>query len=122
MNSVTVLAGTDGLTTMTLGSRLIAATVAMSRMKLELSFSISGALLVSRGSALQAGMTFLAGNEMIEHRDPERSDLDDRLRHLDVGARGDAAMSPCEPERCGGGSFGRASAGARRTNSRPGKE
>jgi hypothetical protein len=34
MNSVTVLAGTEGLTTMTLGSRLIAATGAMSRMKL----------------------------------------------------------------------------------------
>ena len=39
MNSGTVLAGTDGLTTMTMGTRMMLATGAMSRMKLKLSLS-----------------------------------------------------------------------------------
>jgi len=39
MNSGTVLAGNDGWTTMTLCSRLMLATGAMSRMKLKLSLS-----------------------------------------------------------------------------------
>ena len=39
MNSGTVLAGTEGCTTITAGSRLRLATGVMSRMKLKLSFS-----------------------------------------------------------------------------------
>ena len=39
MNSGTVLAGTDGFTSMTLGTRIMPATGAMSRMRLKLSLS-----------------------------------------------------------------------------------
>jgi hypothetical protein len=39
MNSGTVLAGTNGLTNITLGERAMLATGAMSRMKLKLSLS-----------------------------------------------------------------------------------
>ena len=42
MNSGTVLAGTEGLTSITLGTRTMPATGAMSRMKLKLSFFIEG--------------------------------------------------------------------------------
>ena len=37
---------------------------------------------------LEAGMAFLADDDVVVHRNAERlCDLDDRLRHLDVGAR-----------------------------------
>ena len=37
---------------------------------------------------LQARVAVLADDEVVVHRDAERArDLDDRLRHLDVGAR-----------------------------------
>jgi hypothetical protein len=47
MNSGTVLAGTDRLTSITSGTRLMLATGAMSRMKLKLSFSNKVALTVT---------------------------------------------------------------------------
>ena len=38
---------------------------------------------------LEAGMSVLADNEMVVHRDTEGAcELHNRLRHLDVGARG----------------------------------
>src|SRR5262245_20778911 len=45
MNSGTVLAGTDGCTSITLGTTIMPATGAMSRMKLKLSFSYNVVLM-----------------------------------------------------------------------------
>jgi hypothetical protein len=44
MNSETVLAGSDGFTTMTPGTRMMPATGTMSRMKLKLSCNYPGSM------------------------------------------------------------------------------